>query len=117
MEMERGFDTIDCLYPLSIATRHWCSTCGVASNALGIQQERMRWAWAQKQRLLAAQTRFLPRIDTFSVSLRREIPIPGWLEGLVVTLILGALLVFQALNLFHASYTSDEGTLMANAQA
>jgi hypothetical protein len=84
---------------------------------MGIQQERMRWAWAQQQRLLAAQTRFLPRIDTFSVSLRREIPIPGWLEGLVVMLVLGALLVFQAPYLFHASYTSDEGTLMANAQA
>src|SRR2546430_13331195 len=86
------------------------------NGTMGIQQERMRWAWAQQQRLLTAQTRFLPRIDTFSVSLRREIPIPGWLEGLVVMLVLGALLVFQAPYLFHASYTSDEGTLMANAQ-
>jgi 4-amino-4-deoxy-L-arabinose transferase-like glycosyltransferase len=81
------------------------------------QLERIRWASAEKQRLLAAQTRLLPRIDTFSVSQRREIPIPGWLEGLVVALILGALLVFQALNVFHAPYTSDEGTLMANALA
>jgi hypothetical protein len=50
------------------------------NGTMGIQQERMRWAWAQQQRLLAAQTRFLPRIDTFSVSLRREIPIPVLLE-------------------------------------
>ena len=50
-------------------------------------------------------------------SRRREIPLPGWLEGLVVVLILGALLAFQALNVFHAPYTSDEGTLMANALA
>jgi 4-amino-4-deoxy-L-arabinose transferase-like glycosyltransferase len=35
----------------------------------------------------------------------------------VLALILGALLVFQALNVFHAPYTSDEGTLMANALA
>jgi hypothetical protein len=87
--------------------------------------ERIRWTSAEKQRLLAAQTRLLPQIETFNaahnvshnVSQRREIPIPAWLEGLVVALILGALLVFQALNVFHAPYTSDEGTLMANALA
>jgi cellulose synthase/poly-beta-1,6-N-acetylglucosamine synthase-like glycosyltransferase len=83
--------------------------------------ERIRWVSAEQQRLLAAQTRLLPRIETFNVShnmsRRREISIPGWLEGLVIVLILGALLVFQAFNVFHAPYTSDEGTLMANALA
>jgi 4-amino-4-deoxy-L-arabinose transferase-like glycosyltransferase len=52
-----------------------------------------------------------------SVTQRREIPLPGWLEGLVIALILGASLAFQALHMFHATYTADEGTLMANAQA
>jgi glycosyltransferase XagB len=84
-------------------------------------RERIRWTSAEEQRLLAAQTRLLPRIETanvsHSVSRAAAIPIPGWLEGLVVVLILGALLVFQALNVFHAPYTSNEGTLMANAQA
>ncbi len=79
--------------------------------------ERIRWTSAEKQRLLAAQTRVLPRIDLFHLSQRREIPIYGWLEGLVIALILGASLIFQAPSLFHAPYTSDEGTLMANAQA
>src|SRR5258707_6081500 len=63
------------------------------NGTMGIQQEKMRWAWAQKQRLLAAQTCFLPQIETFSISLRRKIPLPGWLEGLVILLIVGALLV------------------------
>jgi 4-amino-4-deoxy-L-arabinose transferase-like glycosyltransferase len=79
--------------------------------------ERIRWTSAERQRLLAAPTRVLPRIDILNVSQRREIPLPRWLEGLVVGLILGALLFFQALNVFHAPYTADEGTLMANALA
>ncbi len=67
-----------------------------------------------------ATPRALPGRDTAqttSVAARREIPLPGWLEGLVVALISGAALVFQARSLFHAPYTADEGTLMANAQA
>ena len=91
----------------------------------GSMRERVRWTSAEEQRLLAAQTRLLPRIEPFNVShdmsrnvsQRREIPIPGWLEGLVTALILGALLVFQALNVFRAPYTSGEGTVMANALA
>jgi 4-amino-4-deoxy-L-arabinose transferase-like glycosyltransferase len=82
--------------------------------------ERVRWTSTEKQRPLAAQIRSLAPIDTSQVShgsQQREIPLPGWLEGLVVVPILGALLAFQALNIFHAPYTSDEGTLMANAQA
>jgi cellulose synthase/poly-beta-1,6-N-acetylglucosamine synthase-like glycosyltransferase len=82
--------------------------------------ESISWTSAEKQRLHEARTRLLPRRDTFKVSRiaqQREIPLPGWLEGLGVALILGALLIVQALNLFHAPYTSDEGTLMANAQA
>ena len=71
-------------------------------------------------RTSAEKQRLRPRRDTFKVLQgvqQREIPLPGWLEGLGVALMLGASLVFQALNLFHAPYTTDEGTLMANAQA
>jgi 4-amino-4-deoxy-L-arabinose transferase-like glycosyltransferase len=81
---------------------------------------RTGWAAAERQRLLRVTTRLLPRRETFTLShlaQQREIPLPGWLEGLVVVLILGGLLAFQALSVFHAPYTSDEGTLMANAQA
>src|SRR5262249_62068492 len=48
---------------------------------------------------------------------KHVIPLPGWLEGQGVVLILGASLVFQALTMFHAPYSAAEGTLMANTQA
>ena len=41
--------------------------------------ERIRWTSAEKQRLLAAQTRLLPQIDTFDNAQWQEIPIPSWL--------------------------------------
>jgi cellulose synthase/poly-beta-1,6-N-acetylglucosamine synthase-like glycosyltransferase len=75
---------------------------------------------AEKQRLFGARPRLLPRRDSLKVPhriQRREIPLPGWLEGLGIALILGAALAFQALNMFHAAYTSDEGMMMANSQA
>lgn len=99
------------------------------TGSQGSLRERIRWTSVEEQRLLAAQTRLLPQVDIFDIPYnfsrntsnnmvkRHKIPIPGWLEALVIALILGALLVFPALNLFHAPYTSDEGTLMANAQA
>jgi cellulose synthase/poly-beta-1,6-N-acetylglucosamine synthase-like glycosyltransferase len=78
------------------------------------------WVLAERQRLLRATTRMLPRRETFKLSYlaqQRDIPLPGWMEALAVVLLLGAALAFQALNMFHAPYTADEGTLMANAQA
>ena len=75
---------------------------------------------AEKRRLpQAASTSLLHHSDTFTRARgeRRVIPLPGWLEGLGVVLILGASLVFQALYMFHARYEAAEGTLMANTQA
>src|SRR5260370_34878110 len=50
------------------------------TGARGNLLERISWASAEKQRLLAAQTRLLPRIETFTLSQRRPIPFPGWLR-------------------------------------
>lgn len=80
--------------------------------------ERIRWTSAEKQRLITAQTRLLPQVDTFNAAQWQEIPIPLWLEGLAVALALCLSLVLQALNLFnYPAYTADEGTFMANAWA
>jgi len=80
--------------------------------------ERIRWTSAEKQRLIEAQTRLLPDVDTFNVAQWREIAIPAWLEGLVVALVLCATLVVQAFSLFnYPAYSSDEGNFMANAWA
>ena len=86
----------------------------------GAQGNLPQWTSAEKQRLVAMRTRLLPRRETFKIAhlaQQRDIPLPSALEGLVVLVILGASLGFQALTMFHAPYTTDEGTLMANAQA
>src|SRR6266851_5249728 len=80
--------------------------------------ERIRWTSAEKQRLMEAQTRLLPDVDTFNVAQWREIAIPAWLEGLVVALVLCATFVVQAFSLFnYPAYSPDEGNFMANAWA
>jgi cellulose synthase/poly-beta-1,6-N-acetylglucosamine synthase-like glycosyltransferase len=75
---------------------------------------------AEKHRLPKAPRNSLHHSDMFTTAhaeQKRVIPLPGWLEGLAVVLILGAALVFQALTMFHAPYSAAEGTLMANTQA
>ncbi len=80
--------------------------------------ERIRWTSAEKQRLLAAQTRLLPQIDTFDNAQWQEIPIPYWFEAIAVAFIIGITMVLQALNIFNApAYTVDEGNAMSNAWA
>ncbi len=80
--------------------------------------ERIRWISAEKQRLMAAQTRLLPQADTFSSTLLHEIAIPTWLEMFVVVLFLCIPLVVQALNMFNFPvYTVEEGNYMSNTWA
>lgn len=80
--------------------------------------ERIRWTAAEKQRLMAAQTRLLPQVDTVSSTLLHEIMIPTWLEMSVVVLFLCIPLVVQALNIFNfPAYTAEEGNYMSNAWA
>ena len=80
--------------------------------------ERIRWTSAEKQRLLAAQTRLLPQIDTFNNAQWQEIPIPHWFEAIIVALVIGITMVVQALNIFNAAaYSVDEGDAMSNAWA
>ncbi|HEU5369991.1 MAG TPA: glycosyltransferase, partial [Ktedonobacterales bacterium] len=103
----------------AFAPRAQADSLAITGAAPGLP-EGIPWTSAEKQRLLRAPTRLLPRRETLKIAQRaqpRDIPLPSWLEGLGVVLMLGASLAFQALNLFHAAYTPDEGTLMANAQA
>ena len=80
--------------------------------------ERIRWTSAEKQRLLAAQTRLLPQIDTFDTAQWQEIPIPGWFEAIVVAFVIGITMLVQALNIFNApAYSVEEGNSMSNAWA
>ncbi|HXZ04643.1 MAG TPA: glycosyltransferase family 39 protein [Ktedonobacteraceae bacterium] len=78
--------------------------------------ERIRWTSTEKERLMAAQTRLLPQVDTVTASQWHEISIPLGLEILAVAVVLGIILVVQVMNLFnYPAYGAAEGTLMANA--
>jgi len=78
--------------------------------------ERFRWTSTEKERLMAAQTRLLPQVDTVSASQWHEISIPLGLEVLTVAVVLGIIFVIQVINLFnYPAYGATEGTLMANA--
>ncbi|HEY4388554.1 MAG TPA: glycosyltransferase family 39 protein [Ktedonobacteraceae bacterium] len=80
--------------------------------------ERIRWTSAEKQRLMAAQTRLLPQADLIETAPGNIISIPVWLEICVVLLFLAGTLVIQATNMFHfPSYSVDEGNYMSNAWA
>lgn len=80
--------------------------------------ERIRWTSAEKQRMMAAQTRLLPQLETADSAQRQEITIPVGLEALVVALVLCIILVIQAMNIFnYPAYTANEGNYMANAWA
>lgn len=80
--------------------------------------ERIRWTSSEKQRLMAAQTRLLPQLETANSAQRQEITVPVGLEALVVGLVLCITLVVQAINIFnYPAYTADEGNYLANAWA
>jgi Dolichyl-phosphate-mannose-protein mannosyltransferase len=80
--------------------------------------ERIRWVSVEKQRLEAAQTRLLPQTETVNQSLLQEITVSGWVEAVVVVLVLCIMLAAQVINIFHyPAYTADEGTYMSNAWA
>src|SRR5690348_16549237 len=80
--------------------------------------ERVRWVSAEKQRLMAAQTRLLPQAETVDASQFHEITIPVGLEALVIAFVLAVTLFIQVVNIFNfPAYGAEEGKIMANAWA
>jgi 4-amino-4-deoxy-L-arabinose transferase-like glycosyltransferase len=80
--------------------------------------EQVRWVSAERQRMTEVGTRLLPHIETINPVLAREIPVPAWVEGIVVTIGLLLALATHAFNLFtYPFYQSDEGTYISNAWA
>lgn len=80
--------------------------------------EQIRWVSAERQRMTEVGTRLLPHLEDINPVLAKEVPVPAWLEGIVVTLGLLLALAAHAFNLFtYPFYQSDEGTYIANAWA
>ncbi|MBV9709402.1 MAG: glycosyltransferase family 39 protein [Ktedonobacteraceae bacterium] len=80
--------------------------------------EQIRWVSAERQRVTEVGTRLLPHIEAINPVQAKEIPVPVWLEGIVVTL---GLLLALARHVFHLFtypfYQPDEGTYISNAWA
>src|SRR5262249_5484940 len=77
-----------------------------------------RWTSAEKQRLMAAQTRLLPQAELIDTTSGNKILIPVWLEMCIVLLFLVGALAIQAINMFgFPGYSVDEGNYMSNAWA
>jgi len=80
--------------------------------------EQVRWVSAERQRVTEVGTRLLPHIEAIHPVQIKEIAVPKWLEGIVITIGLLIALASHAFHLFtYPFYQSDEGTYIANAWA
>lgn len=72
----------------------------------------------QEKRIAASDTRLMPIVSPINPVHLQALPIPAWLEGIVVLVGLLASSMMQAFNMFSfPNYELDEGTYMSNAWA
>ncbi len=72
----------------------------------------------QEKRIAASETRMMPSVVPINPVKEKAIPVPAWLEAIVVVIGLMASLVAHALNMFNfPRYELDEGTYMSSAWA
>jgi 4-amino-4-deoxy-L-arabinose transferase-like glycosyltransferase len=72
----------------------------------------------QEVRIAGSDTRMMPNVTLNTAKQTRAIPLPIWLEAVIVVLSLAATLVVHAYNMFNfPRYELDEGTYISNAWA
>src|SRR5258708_3812600 len=72
----------------------------------------------QGKRIASSETRMMPRVAVHTTKQTKAIPMPAWLEAVIVVLALAGTGVAHAYNLFNfPRYELDEGTYMSNAWA
>ncbi len=72
----------------------------------------------QGKRIASSETRMMPRVAVHTTKQTKAIPMPAWLEAVMVVLALAGTCVAHAYNLFnYPRYELDEGTYMSNAWA
>jgi len=72
----------------------------------------------QESRIADSETRMMPNVTLNTTKQTRAIPLPTWLEAVLVVLSLAATFVAHAYNMFNfPRYELDEGTYMSNAWA
>jgi 4-amino-4-deoxy-L-arabinose transferase-like glycosyltransferase len=72
----------------------------------------------QETRIAESNTRLMPSVTLNTTKQTRAIPLPTWLEAVIVVLSLAGTFVAHAYNMFNfPRYELDEGTYMSNAWA
>ena len=72
----------------------------------------------QEKRIASSETRVMPNITINATKQTRTIPIPAWLEAILLVISLAGVAVAHAYNMFNfPRYELDEGTYMSNAWA
>ena len=72
----------------------------------------------QETRIAGSDTHLMPNVTLNTTKQTRAIPLPTWLEAIIVVLSLAATFVLHAYNMFNfPRYELDEGTYMSNAWA
>ncbi len=72
----------------------------------------------QETRIAGSDTHLMPNITLNTTKQTRAIPLPTWLEAIIVVLSLAVTFVLHAYNMFNfPRYELDEGTYMSNAWA
>ncbi len=72
----------------------------------------------QEKRIAVSETRMMPNVTLNNTTRKSEIPLPAWLEAIIVIIALAGSFVAHAFNLFNfPRYELDEGTYISNAWA
>jgi len=72
----------------------------------------------QKTQMAARETRLMPKVTFHTTRQTRAIPLPTWLEAIIVVLAMAGTFITHAYNMFNfPRYELDEGTYMSNAWA
>ena len=72
----------------------------------------------QETRIADSETHLMPNVTLSTAKQTRALPLPKWLEAIVVVLGLATAFVFHAYNIFNfPRYELDEGTYISNAWA
>ena len=72
----------------------------------------------QVERMEASETRAMPSVAPINPQKKEQIPVPAWIEAMVIVAGLLVVLVIHALNMFgYPRYELDEGTYVSSAWA
>ena len=90
----------------------------ILRKSAGNRTNMPKQATYQETRIAGSETHLMPNVTLNTTKQTRAIPLPTWLEAVIVVLCLAAIVVIHAYNMFNfPRYELDEGTYVSNAWA